>query len=227
MYRTKNVFISRNLSAGSNFYSLLPDNVFITGRSLIQLTPISFPMISNCDWIFFYSKNAVQFFFDHAAQSSLVVTQKIGALGQATASRIIEYGFVPAFVGKGKPEEVAAQFAKICTGRVLFPRAENSKQSIEKLLPSTVEIIPLILYKNAIADNFYLPAQSFDILVFTSPMNVQAYCLKYQFWAHQKIVAIGETTQAEILKYKYFNNITVAKEPSEMALIEAVLSVLI
>ena len=122
----------------------------------------------------------------------------MAAFGNGTASFLLQKKLKPAFTGTGKPEEVATAFLKIANGqKVLFPRAKNSRQSIRKLLGKNIEAVDLIVYENILRTDFNLnicPFGDFDCLVFTSPMNAEAYFNKKQLIDNQKVIAIGVTT---------------------------------
>ena len=66
------------------------------------------------------------------------------------------------------------------------------------------------------------PFSAADVLVFTSPMNAQAYFSKHILRKKQRVVAIGETT-AGALRELGVSEIEIAAEPTERGLAEAVL----
>jgi len=60
----KTIFISRKLSKDSFFKTKLEEAGFtIHGKSLLKFSAIPFQKTPKSDWIFFYSKNGVKFFF--------------------------------------------------------------------------------------------------------------------------------------------------------------------
>ena len=62
----KKIFISKKLDSSSIFKTKLENAGFeVWGESLLQLELIPFEKIPSVDWIFFYSQNGVQFFFNH------------------------------------------------------------------------------------------------------------------------------------------------------------------
>ena len=61
----KKIFISKKLDSSSIFKTKLENAGFeVWGESLLQLELIPFEKIPSVDWIFFYSQNGVQFFFN-------------------------------------------------------------------------------------------------------------------------------------------------------------------
>lgn len=67
-----------------------------------------------------------------------------------------------------------------------------------------------------------VPHSEADVLVFTSPMNAQAYFAKNNLGKNQRVVAIGKTT-AEALRELGISKIEIADASTEQALAEAVL----
>lgn len=218
------VFISRELKADSIFRTRLEAiGAEVIGQSLIEFAPVVFHGIPPCDWIFFYSKKAVCFFFEGLGEK-LLSEIKWAALGRGTAAALSARGITPGFIGTGEPEGVAEAFAIEAAGqRVLFPQARQSRQSVQQLLGDKIQPVSLVVYDNQ-------PRRSFDIpfcrvLVFTSPLNAEAYFGKYTLQPGQSAVAIGETTAATLRRLDVAE-VAVAEEPSEEGLAEVVISLL-
>lgn len=215
------VFISRALTAESDFAKILQDiDLQVIGTSLVSFEPIPFDSLPPTDWIFFYSKQAVHFFFENIRQHRLTFTAKLAVFGKGTAKALEEEGHLPDFTGIGKPEENATYFCMGAKGqKVLFPRALNSRTSIQLLLQDHIEAIDLMVYENKMLTQFEVP--ECEWLVFTSPLNAQAYFQKYSQQTGQKIIAIGKTT-AEALKQLNINSVLLAEEPSELAMAQII-----
>ncbi len=199
----KTLYISRDLEQNQNFVSSLnAQSIEVVGLSLIDFTAISFDFLPDSDWIFFYSQNAVKYFFQNKFfQKNKKISEnvKIAALGKKTADAIKSYGFDTDFVGSGSVENIAKLFLKAAKNNVvLFPQATNSRESIEKILEGQIVSKKLCVYHNTSKINFEIPYC--DFLVFTSPLNVVTFCSKYSFLPHQMIFAIGESTQKELQK---------------------------
>ena len=222
------IFISRYLRSTSPFKMELADfDMEIIGQSLIQFTPTPFETIPVVDWIFFYSKNGVKFFLETftahmflriLAEENLPI--KWATMGKGTAEALEKHQIQPDFVGTGHPKATALAFGTTANQqKVLFPRAKNSKQSIQNLLAAQLNVLDLVVYENAIKPSFSIPYC--DILVFTSPLNVHAYFQKYPIQTKQKIIAIGKTTETTLKKLGLLN-VIIAPQPSEKGLAEAV-----
>ncbi len=216
----KKVFISRHLDDGSIFYKTLVANGFaVHGESLLTFNPVPFAHPPSFDWVFFSSKTAVRFFLDNEQCPSLEGV-KLAAIGEGTAKALIERGHQPHFIGDGDPAPTAAWFLEVAKGsRILFPRAKESRQSIQRLLGDAISAVDLIVYENFPRSDVDLP--DFDALVFTSPMNALAY-FSSKTWRGEVVVAIGETT-ATALHQIGIQQVHVAVAATEAALATLVL----
>ncbi len=214
------IFISRDLGEDSIFHKSLTINGFkVHAASLVTFAPAPVPEIPPTDWVFFYSKNAVAFFISNVGHAALAQV-KIAAIGAGTAKILVDTGHPPQFIGDGDPARTAADFLKVAQGsRVLFPRARDSRQSIQRLLADQLVVLDMVVYENVAKQDFDLP--ECQVLVFTSPLNAKSYFSKYK-WKGEKVVAIGNTTATELRKLEITNAAT-AEEPSERALAELVL----
>lgn len=220
---TYTIFISRELSEDSLFHQLEAYNCDVISQSLISFSPISFSHFPSCDYVFFYSKNAVRFFFE---QINKEIDNKIkwACIGKSTSDYLYHNMNIKAdFIGNGKPKETAQEFKKVAQGKkVLFPRAAQSKKSIQTLLKEDLIVIDLMVYNNEkIKKPFY---QSFDLLIFTSPLNVEAF-FENNTYQSQKIVVIGHTT-AQALEQLKISDYIVASQPFESVLYEKTLEIL-
>ncbi len=215
------VFISRELSADSAFRQILQAAGWqLTGFSLIEFEAVPFAELPEADWLFFYSPRAVRF-FRKGIELPARPAYRIAAVGPGTARALAQAGIPVDFAGTGVPEETAAAFARTAEGqRVVFPQARNSRQSVQRLLAGRIQAIPLVVYENFPRQEF--PQPNARVLVFTSPMNVRAYCSRYPFRPGQGLVAIGQPT-AEAIRAQG-REPAVADEPSEEGLARAVLN---
>jgi len=217
------IFISRPAPPESVFRRLLePQGFEVDGRSLITFSAVPFVLPASFDWVFFYSSHGVQFFFEQLAKARVTLPQttRFGAIGPATA-RLLE---TVHFVGDGAPETTAAAFRMVTDGkRVLFPRAAHSRQSVQLLLGNTVVALDLVVYHNEPLPEIALSDAA--ALIFTSPLNAQAYFSKHRLLPGQKVFAIGQTT-ARALSDMHIVQEAVAPQPSEEALANLVLSLL-
>ncbi|MBI5913764.1 MAG: uroporphyrinogen-III synthase [Bacteroidetes bacterium] len=216
------IFITRDLGADSIFYKTLTVNGFeVFGESLVCFRALPFGEVPPADWVFFYSKNAVRYFFAQVSPEAMPAV-KWAAIGPGTAAVLSENGHPPDFTGDGDPVRAAAAFLASARGcRVLFPRAKESRQSVQRLLENQIVALDLVVYGNAPRTDFDLP--DFDVPVFTSPLNVQAFFSK-KSQKMGKIVAIGPSTGAALAALG-IRDFVVAGEPSEEALAEVVLNI--
>ncbi|WP_026904634.1 hydroxymethylbilane synthase [Pedobacter glucosidilyticus] len=222
----RKVFISRELSEHSYFYKALTKHgIEIEARSLIKTVPTIHKLDSyifrNIDWIFFSSKNGIEYFFK--LNPVLPKDVKFGVAGRGSEDALRQLGKVPSFVGdNGDITEVADEFASVANGtHVLFPSAKDSLRTIQKALSQETQITNLTIYETILVDDV---DQSFaDVLVFTSPSNVEAYFVDNLLEPGQKIVAIGVSTG------KKFDEMNVPyilpSSPDEIGLAEAVFGI--
>ena len=218
------VFISRECLPGSLFYDMLNARGYtVTGQSLLQLDPLPVRNIPAADWIFFASGNAVRFFFE-LPTAILPPTESVhwAALGPATAAVLRAFTEKIDFEGDGRPETCAAAFAPLAGGqKVLFPAAQHSQHSIQKMLGEQIEAIDLPLYANAPLPDIAPRAEA--VLLFTSPMNARAYFSKNVRLPQQRIIAIGASTAAA-LQQLGVGTIEVSEFPDEGSLAKMVLT---
>lgn len=219
------VFISRDLDEKSYFAkSLKKHNISIEDRSLIKVYPIintldSF-ILKKADWIFFNSKNAIEHFFN--LNPLLLKKTKIAVLGRGSETTLRKYGRVADFSGDDlgiSTEEIAKEFAKLVDGQTVFiPCAKGSLKSIQNALTANTTVIDLPIYETVLEEN--VDKSHADVLIFTSPSNVEAYFKDNLIEPEQKIICIGYSTAKliEEMGLKY----TLPFSPDEMGLAEAV-----
>jgi len=221
------VFISRDLNENSYFYKALKKHsIEIEARSLIRTVPAitildSF-ILRHVDWIFFSSKNAVEYFFE--LDPILPKKVKFGVMGSGSEDTLRRKGYFVDYTGAGiDTTDVAAEFAKIADGKtVLFPAAQNSMRSIQKSLSADTKIIDLPIYETIGEEN--AEATAAEIMIFTSPSNVEAYFAGNLLDPGQKVIAIGKSTGKKLeemgVSYK------LPYSPDEVGLAEAVFGIL-
>lgn len=217
------VFISRDLKPDSIFRQQLEAKGFhIQGKSLLKFSAKDFDKIPDSDWIFFYSKNGVKYFFNGLKKANLKAPNvRWATIGEATAKALASKVNKVHFIGKGNTLKTAADFLDIAYGQeVLFAQAHRSRKTIQNLLTNNIKSKELVVYTNEMKKNFQV--EDVDILVFTSPLNAKAYFKKKPLFDDQKIFAIGRTT-AKALVGLGIEDFNVAETPSETALVEAIL----
>ncbi len=222
---TKTIFISRHLNNRSLQGLLTSKGFSVLGESLIDFSRIPFQELPSCDWLFFYSKKGVRFFLESLIDGKHDIPKhvKCAAMGNGTAKALKAYGIELDFVGNGEPNQTAKDFLALVKNKtVVFARAKRSKQSIQlRIEQEGVRCLDLIVYDNKIRDDFDFE-NTFNILVFTSPLNVHAFFSKYKLKPNQQLIAIGDTT-AKALNDLGYSDIKIASTPSEEALVEVLL----
>ncbi len=224
--RPAKVFISREVGEYSYFRKALEkNNIEIEGRSLIRTFPIVNVLdpfyLKYIDWIFFSSRNGVEYFFK--LNPALPKHVKFGVVGRGSEDALRKYGHLADFVGEtGDITEVAEEFALLVGGQtVLFPRAQDSLLSIQKSLPEDTKVVDLPIYETVIEEE--IDQTYADILIFTSPSNVEAYFAGNLLDPGQKVIAIGNSTGKKFdeMGVRY----TLPYSPDEIGLAEAVFGI--
>ncbi len=217
------VFISRELPASSYFRRVLEKHgVEVEARSLIRTVPVMTILnpyvLQGVDWIFFTSKNAVEYFFQLKPQFPHPV--KFGVMGSGSEDMLRRNGQFADFVGEsGDTTEVGREFAKLANGyHVLFPGAEGAMKSIHRSLSAETKIVDLPVYETVIEEN--AEGTNADVLVFTSPSNVEAYFNMNLLDPNQKVIAIGNSTGNKLNEVGA--GYTLPFSPDEVGLAEAV-----
>lgn len=208
MSETKRIFISRRLASDSPIHKIAEGHN-VTDQSLIYFSPLEFDP-PETDWVFFYSRNAVRYFFE---DTNLELYPYLYAcLSEGTAEELSKYVLDISFIGKGSPDKIAQQFQEVRNPHesVSFIRANNSIDSIFNIIGSE-NALSIPVYDNQIINQ--VPTEDFDILIFTSPMNVDAWFGKNDY-KEQEIIVIGNTTRNAVSRHVN-RDVLVASEPSE------------
>lgn len=209
------LFLSRNLTPASALATWAGRReLSVIARSLLEFSPVPFLAPIAADWWFFYSSRAVEFSLGELLQ--LEELPKLATMGSGTAKTLMEAGFTVDFCGSGQPKEVAEAFGRLCHGqRVFFPRARQSRQTVQRLLAENIEVQDAVCYDNlAVAVEAPIVAHYY---CFTSPLNVAAYLDHQPLTAGAKIMAIGPSTSAALTQRAVLHE--VLPEPTEAALI--------
>jgi len=219
------VFITRDVSESSYFYrAMAKHGIAVEGRSLIKIFPIINRLdpyiLKFVDWIFFGSKNGIENFFK--LNPRLSKKTKFAVIGRGSEEMLRQFGHAPDFSGERlgiNMEAIATEFARLAAGTtVLIPRAKDSLQTIQKSLTPDTKVINLPVYQTRIDTN--VSKSNADVLIFTSPTNVEAYFADNLMDPGQKIICIGRSTGRKIeeLGLSY----TLPFSPDEIGLAEAV-----
>ncbi len=220
-----NIFISRALPEQSYFRKAMQKHgIQIEDRSLIKIFPVINKLdpfiLKRVDWIFFSSKNGIEYFFQLEPQLPKHV--KFGVIGRASEEMLRRFGHVPDFNGEEDgidTTDIAKAFAKLANGRtVLFPGAKDSLRTIQQALNKETKVIDLPVYETEMEANV-APSLA-EVLIFTSPSNVDAYFANNLLEPGQQVICIGKSTGK---KFDEMNvNYTLPYSPDEIGLAEAV-----
>lgn len=192
-------------------------DVKVIDRSLLKFAPVRFVPPAKADWWFFYSPRAVEFGASRLALLPVPLPQ-LAAMGPGTAAALLahDYCLSASFVGTGSPGEVARAFGEVARGRrVFFPRARQSRMTVQKLLADVVQVQDAICYDNqSVTEPEFIQA---DVFIFTSPLNVRTYLTAHPLPADARVIAIGPSTAQALASFGVRSEI--AGESSEEGLL--------
>lgn len=194
----------------------------VEGKSLIEFKQIRIKELPKTEWVFFSSKHGVRYFFNQ--DPKLEPGVKFGCIGTATSAELRAFGKRADFIGQSTDTKlVGKQFgSKIGNAKVLFPIARGSMQSIQWQMVKRENVFNLEVY--ATLKHSLEISQDHEVLVFTSPSNVEAYFEKNKIHPHQKIIAMGEATGKALEKEK-IKKYTMPRSFDDLGLFQAILGV--
>lgn len=217
------VLITRDLDGNSFFKNVLEGNGYkVEGVSFIETKKISVKNIQPTDWIFFASSNAVDHFFEQ--EPELKPKMKFGVIGKATEQTLKKYNRNAAFVGSVNDTKVVGKkFAKaVGEETVLFPQAKGGLRTVQQQFADASKLIDIAVYETVKKENAKLPDA--EIIVFTSPSNVESFFEKGKIKPTQKVIAIGKSTEKKLKEYGIENCLLPASF-DEVGLAEAVFGI--
>lgn len=217
----KSVFITRNIRPSDFMARTLSAYGFtVNGQALIEFKEILIETLPKCEWVFFSSKHAVNYFF---RQNPELYHTKYGCIGASTAAELRQYGKRAEFIGQSTDTKlVAKQFwAKAGAAKVLFPIAKGSLQTIQQLSPKKDQSINLPVYET-LHQNLKLEKEP-EIMVFTSPSNVEAFFRLNTLSKQCQLVAIGDAT-GKALERKGYRNYVKPARFDDLGFVETILS---
>ena len=212
------IWISRDLKKDSIFRKVIKKNNHkITDESLIKLDSKNINSLPDCNWIFLNSAFALDSILHLKNDFNM---KKIAAFGPATAKHIQKNGLNVDFIGLGTPQQVAEKFDSIISSKeiVFIPSSNKSLGTVQGILKDSNKKI-LETYTTILIDK---KLKHYDLLVFTSPSNVEAF-LNSNKISDQKVISIGPSTTSA-LKNAGIINVFESFESSELALADTVLS---
>lgn len=188
------IFITRDLQSNSPLLQWAHEHGReVKGRSFLRFAPVPFEAPTDADWWFFYSTRAVEF------AGTIPSDVRIGAIGSSTAAALSAKGVQVHFTGNGHPRQTADAFLTVAEGsRVFFPRARQSKLSVQTALRDRITVLDAICYDNeAVPPEAAIEA---EVYIFTSPLNVAAYLDHWPLTPGARVVAIGPSTGAALAR---------------------------
>jgi hydroxymethylbilane synthase len=219
---TASVFITRDVREDDFFSRALKAAGYkVSGRAFIEFKPISFGRPHATDWIFFSSKHAVKFFLESKPDLG---KSKIGVIGKTTAAAVRQYGKRADFIGYSTDTRLTGkQFASLVqSGTVLFPQAKDSMRTVQQQFVNKHQVKDLPVYETIQKPVDDTPDA--DIMLFTSPSNVEAFFEKKKLKASQKIIAMGDAT-AHTLKLAGVASVYLVPSFDEIGLLQAIFSI--
>jgi hydroxymethylbilane synthase len=217
------VLITRDLNDTSFFKNTLEGNSYtVNGISFIETKEIKFDDTPLTDWIFFASSTAVDSFFNQ--QPTLSNKVKFGVIGKSTEITLKKHNKNAAFVGSlNDTKVVGKKFAKtVGNETVLFPQAKNGLRTIQQQFTDASKLVDLAVYETSKKENPTIV--NAEILVFTSPSNVESYFANAKVESNQKVIAIGKSTEKK-LRQLGVTNCKLPQSFDEVGLAEAVFSI--
>ncbi len=188
------VLITRDLKEDSFFKNVLEGNGYsVQGISFIETKVVAINTIPQTDWIFFASTSAIEKFFSQNPE--IKAKTKFGVIGKSTEQELKKHNRNAAFVGSiNDTKVVGKKFVKaVGEETVLFPQAKGGLRTIQQQFADTTKLFDLVVYETVKKENLVLP--EVEIVVFTSPSNVDSYFKKGKISANQKVIAIGKSTE--------------------------------
>ena len=217
----KTILITRSITDSSPINSLRSEGYSIIGESFLKFEPVPFDTWDrSADMVLFYSQRGVQFscsdqsFLDYCSQV------KIATFGTVTAEYLSKnFGLKPNVIGTGDPEKLKEQLELENPKKILFVQGQQSLRRLQTDDSWRIPYSELVTYKSI--DRIVHLSSPPDILVFTSPLNVEHYFAQYDVEETQSIWSIGPTTAASIRQYSS-QTIHLSDQPTEASLAEAI-----
>ena len=171
--QNQTIFISKN-SNETEFLQrfCLKNELELISKSFISFFSIKNDLQVETEVVFIGSKNAFDFYLLNQKHDLKV---QIACIGDSTKNYIEEKGFEVSFSGKsaGNPEKVSLELNEWLDNRsICIIQSTESKGTIEKHIHS-YKIQKLVLYKTSF--ELFTFQNEFDILIFTSPSNVNSF----------------------------------------------------
>ncbi len=189
------LYISKNENElKTEFVAFIEENnIKLIANSMIEFKAASFSFQPDQHEAYFFgSKRAVSFFLQ---QHSIPHQSLICCIGNSTAESLKNAGYQVDFIGNNASDaqHVAQDLVSFLGDKKLcVVRSNISMRSIPKAFPSS-QVNEICVYETALSPKKL--EQNPDVLIFTSPSNVDGFLLKNEIKPHQQLIAWGKTTQ--------------------------------
>jgi hydroxymethylbilane synthase len=189
--------------------------VAYTAHPLIQIELLDQrEPLPETEWVFFASSNAVKASLPFLAGKQV----RFAAVGPGTASALLEAGLTVSYTGTGgDTAAIARAFAEAEKPEsVLLPQSARSGGNVAAALEPLTQVHVREVYRTVIAPE---SLERHDVLIFTSPSNVESFLAANQPDAGQIAIAIGPSTQQALSGWP--GAVMVAENPTPFALADA------
>lgn len=209
------MYISKDLKeVSSSFLEFLArEKVHLIAESQIETKATSFLFNpSDTEAYFFGSKRAVSFFLE---KYKIPTSSLICCIGKSTAKALNDAGYKVDFVGEhaSNPSQVAADLLQFLGSKKLCVlRSNKSMRSIPTAFPAH-QVQEICVYETVLKPKRL--EEKPDILVFTSPSNVESFLLENSIAATQKIISWGKTTSKYLIERGFNPKVTLQDSNEE------------
>lgn len=197
----KTLFISRQIKHNGALKRFCVENkIEFIAQSLIDFKPILVSTIPFAEVVFFTSPRSVKFYLE---QTKIAKNQLVASVGIKTTQALQQNGIDVHFTGENatQPQAVAVSFKKwLGEKTVLFPQSNISNRTMQQQLDEK-QYTDLVVYETILTPQIIQPKP--DLLVFSSPSNVEAFLKMNSLDESQLLFAFGTTTANHLKKQGY------------------------
>lgn len=222
MSKDKTILITREAELAPNLSKWCRENnIDLITRPFIKTEPLAQVDIPKTEWVFFSSPRGLNAYL----KLHKIKADKIGVFGPGTLRELKEHNLQADFIGYSgdTPALVGEKFNATVRSneRVLFPISDRSKKSVlSELNPQ--KVVERITYTtNFIGYRMDTPP---DIILFTSPSNIDGYLMENQINEKTLLIAMGKTTEKVLNKRFEKNQVIVLDKPEEKAIVDLIQS---
>lgn len=218
------LFITRELSADSPLRHFGGD-LIVVGQSCLTFKWLPFGEFPKAKWICFYSQRGIDYSLCHQAFAAYCRQANVFTFGNKTAQYLDNHhGITPRFSCQSSKHTAPKTIKQyIAQGeQILFVQGWQSRRTIQSLEEFSHSFEELYVY-----DSLHDASNITDanIIIFTSPMNADAYLYANEIAEGSTLISIGQTTQQHLIDKYRLQSLTPAT-PSEEALAKLVVNLL-